>query len=85
MDQLFVVEEFLLANPEIALLIALWSLVWTGWALWRAARRSQKNWFIVMLLLNTLGILEILYIFFFSKKKEESLVLVKKSEKADLS
>ena len=49
------------------LLIA-WSLVWKGMALWRAARRGAKVWFVVFLVVNTLGILEILYLYVFSKK-----------------
>lgn len=48
--------------------LAVWSLVWKGFALWKAARNGSKPWFIVMLVLNTVGILEIVYIFYFSKK-----------------
>jgi len=40
-----------------------WSLEWKGLALWRAARKGDKVWFIVFLLVNTLGILEILYLY----------------------
>ncbi|MFA5792819.1 MAG: DUF5652 family protein [Candidatus Gracilibacteria bacterium] len=47
-----------------------WSFIWKGWALWRSARLNQKGWFVALLLLNTLGILEILYIFVISKKKD---------------
>lgn len=46
-----------------------WAIVWKGWALWRAAKNNSKGWFIALLVVNTLGILEILYIFVFSKKK----------------
>jgi len=52
------------------LLLAIWSLIWKGVALWRAGRNSHKAWFVVLLVINTLGILEIIYIFFFSKKKQ---------------
>lgn len=45
------------------LLAIAWSLVWKGLALWRAAQRKEKWWFIAFLLINTLGILEIVYIF----------------------
>lgn len=51
------------------LLAILWSLAWKGFALWRAARNAHRNWFIVLLLVNTVGILEMLYIFAFSQKK----------------
>ncbi len=51
------------------ILAAVWSLAWKGWALWLAARRGEKVWFIILLILNTLGILEIIYIFAVAKQK----------------
>ncbi len=53
-------------------LAVLWTLPWKGIALWRAAQNKQKIWFIVLFLVNTLAILEILYIFVFSKKYHQS-------------
>ncbi len=45
-----------------------WTLIWKGWALWKAAKNDSKPWFIVLLVVNTLGILDLLYIFVFGKK-----------------
>ncbi len=58
----------------LLLIIALvvWSFVWKGIALWKAARNSDKAWFIALLLLNTFGILEIVYIYFFAEKNKQS-------------
>lgn len=42
--------------------LATWELVWKGLALWRAARRNENGWFIAILVLNTLGILPIIYL-----------------------
>ena len=53
----------------VFVVLALWSLFWKGMALWKAARLGQKGWFVALLLINTLGILDILYIYIFSKKK----------------
>jgi len=36
--------------------------------LWRAARNNHKWWFLAILLLNTLGILEMIYVFGVNKK-----------------
>ncbi len=51
-----------------------WTLILKGFALWHAARGSQKWWFVAILLINTLGILEIVYLVWFrpeaSSKKE---------------
>ena len=52
----------------IVAVISLWGIFWKGWALWLAARQSHKKWFVAILLLNTLGILEIIYIFTIGKK-----------------
>ena len=54
----------------IILILAVWSIIWKGIALWKAARNGSKIWYVVLLIANTVGILEIIYIFFFSKKKE---------------
>lgn len=55
--------EFLVQNPWVIALAAIWSLIWKGIALWKAAQRGQKAWYVVMLIVNTLGLLEIIYIF----------------------
>ena len=47
----------------------IWSLFWKGIALWRASQFKQRNWFVVILVLNTVGILEIVYLFRFAKKR----------------
>ena len=51
-------------------LVMLWTVPWKGVALWKAARADSKGWFVVFLFVNTLAILEILYIFVFSKEKK---------------
>jgi len=47
--------------------LALWSLAWKGFALWYSAKRNQPWWFIALLVLNTVGILEIIYLVFVAK------------------
>ena len=59
--------EAINANPYLSLLVTLWALAWKGIALWKSARHNQKWWFIALLVINTLGLLKILYIFVFSK------------------
>ncbi len=55
----------------LLLLVGIWTLPWKGVALWKAAKNNDKTWFIILLMTNTLAILEIVYIFIFSKKKEK--------------
>jgi membrane protein YdbS with pleckstrin-like domain len=61
-------EQFLIQNQWIILVAILWTIPWKGIALWKAVKNNHKWWFIALLVINTLGILEILYIFIFSKK-----------------
>lgn len=51
-------------------IMILWTLPWKGYALWKAAKNGQKEWFVVLLVVNTLAILEILYLKFWQKKSE---------------
>ena len=55
------------------LALVVWSLVWKGLALWTSARKGDKVWFLVLLVLNLVGIPEILYIYFFSKTNKDNL------------
>lgn len=52
-------------------LLLVWVLVWKGLALWRAGRRNETAWFIALLVLNTLGILEIIYYFLIAKSDKK--------------
>jgi hypothetical protein len=61
-------------TPENLLIILIpfiiWEAVWKAVALWKSARNNQLYWFIAILILNTVGILPIVYIAFFQKKKK---------------
>jgi len=50
-------------------IIMIWSIIWKGIALWKSAKNDQRNWFLIMLIVNTVGLLEIIYLFGFAKKK----------------
>ena len=63
-----------LIKPEnlwLFLVLAVWSIIWKGFALWQAAGRHQKIWFVILLILNTAGILEIIYLFFVVKAQNK--------------
>lgn len=59
--------------PLLLYLIITWSLVWKALALWHSARNNQLVWYIALLVINTVGILEIIYLLFFRKKKPKYL------------
>ncbi len=61
-------EQFINDNVWFLLIIVLTDYVLKAIALWIAARKNSKVWFVLLLLLNTAGILPLFYIFYFSKK-----------------
>lgn len=81
MNQIFsqsFLSQYVSSNPELVpwmsflfAVLMVWSLVWKGLALWKSSQNKEKWWFIALLFINTLGILEILYIYVFSKIKKE--------------
>lgn len=70
-------------QPEFYLLLA-WSLLWKGLALYKSARLGHKFWFVAMMLVNTVGVFEIIYIVWLHKldySKLEKLPFVSKINK----
>jgi len=55
-------------------LMLIWSYIWKGIALWKCGRNNQLAWFIVLLILNTCGILEIIYLIWCQKKKDSDKI-----------
>lgn len=70
-----VIASILLSRPILMLLVILsiWELIWKGIALWRCGRNNQLGWFVFILILNTAGILPVLYLGFFQKPKKQVL------------
>ena len=56
-------------NLTLITVLVVWTLFWKAIALWKSGRNNQPIWFIILFLINTIGILEILYIFLFQKGK----------------
>lgn len=67
------IMQFTLREQIMLLILFVWSLAWKGMALWKSARRENKYWFVALLVINTVGILEILYIYIFSKKESKEI------------
>jgi hypothetical protein len=74
-------HTYFISHTDVALftLAIVWELIWKGIGLYKAGTHKQLGWFIAMLVLNTAGLLEIVYLLFFqakhtkkSKSSEES-------------
>ncbi len=68
------------------IIVIVWSLIWKLLALWKAARKGHVVWFILLALINTIGILEILYFYIFSeldlkKRKKDSKKNIQKKKR----
>jgi uncharacterized protein DUF5652 len=61
-------------NFSLLILVVLWSLFWKGLALWHSARRGEAGWFVAILIINTLGLLEIIYLFAIARVRGGALL-----------
>ncbi len=52
-------------------LLIIWTLIWKGIALWKAGRKDDMVWFIILLVVNTVGILDIIYIYHLANRKRK--------------
>lgn len=61
-----------LSNAQVIILVLLvmWEMIWKGLALWRSAKRNQPYWFIALLVINTIGILPIIYLLITSNNED---------------
>lgn len=57
------------------MVIVVWELIWKAFALWRAARLKNLTWFIVLITVNSAGILPIIYLLSSRKKYHQLVVL----------
>ena len=55
------------------IIIIIWSLAWKIYSTWIAAKHGDKKWFVALIILNTIGILDIIYIFGVRHKKMSDL------------
>jgi len=63
-------------TPEISLgililiiILGIWTAIIKAIALWKCGRNNQLAWFIVLIIFQTVGILELIYLIAFQKNK----------------
>jgi len=54
--------ETFLENENLIVALAVVDLILKGITLWKSARKNQKYWFIALLIINSLGILPLIYL-----------------------
>ena len=68
MDDVQNIGEMLKVLMPIIIILAIWEGVWKLIAMWKAGRNNHLAWFICIALINTAGILPIVYILMHRKK-----------------
>ena len=68
------IENWFTSHPLLGIALVLWALVWKGLALWKAAELQQKYWFGIMLVLNTVGLLEIFYLLVIARRYKVEII-----------
>ena len=66
--------EWFNIHPALVMIFLVWSLIWKGLALWKAAGLRQKYWFIILLVVNTFGLLEIIYLFLIARRYKVEVI-----------
>jgi len=57
-------------NIAVLSILLVWTIVWKALGLWKAARKGDLAWFIIMLIINTAGILPIIYIYLVNRDRK---------------
>ena len=63
------------------ILISLVALIIQGFGLWHSARNNQNWWFVAILVINTIGLLPLIYMLFFRLDREKIDFFGKKRSK----
>ncbi len=71
----------MMIQPQFLIPFMIWSLFWKGLALWKAATKRQLLWFVLLLVINTSGLFEILYIYFLNRSNIDNGQALKFLEK----
>lgn len=60
----------------------IWTMVWKGLALWKCGRNKQLPWFVALFIVNTLGILPIIYLNWFQEEPKKVITTHSRTPKA---
>lgn len=70
-------QQFLETYPwflPTIIIVSIWETVWKLIALWKAGRNNHLAWFICIAIINTVGILPIVYILIQRNRQQEKIV-----------
>lgn len=56
---------------EAIALLVVWEFFWKAVGLWYSIKNGQRNWFIAIFIINTVGILPLVYLKFYQNKQKK--------------
>ncbi|MDA3855324.1 MAG: DUF5652 family protein [Candidatus Woesearchaeota archaeon] len=65
----------------LVVFLVIWDMTWKAIGMWKAGRNNQLVWFVFIFILNTAGILPIVYIFFFQRNMNKKIKTKIKTKK----
>ncbi|MBI4931355.1 MAG: hypothetical protein HY841_11370 [Bacteroidetes bacterium] len=71
MEKLQHLHEILAWLLPVIIILSIWEAIWKLIAMWKAGRNNHLVWFICIALINTVGILPIVYILMHKKKSTQ--------------
>lgn len=71
MENLQQLSETVYTFLPLIIILAIWDGIWKLIAMWKAGRNNHLAWFIIIALINSVGILPIIYILIQRKKGEK--------------
>ena len=63
------IEQYLPLLIGVIIVLAVWEIIWKLIALWKAARNNHLAWFVLIGIINSAGILPIIYLLLNREKK----------------
>ena len=73
METLQLCQEMPCWVMPVLILLAIWDTVWKLIGLWKSARNGHLIWFVFIAILNTVGILPIIYILIHRKSDSQDV------------
>lgn len=68
-----ILGKYVLLVVVVLLIVAIWDIVWKLLAMWRASKRNEPVWFVLIMIINSMGIVPILYLIFTKEPKKENV------------
>ncbi|MDP2386488.1 MAG: DUF5652 family protein [Bacteroidota bacterium] len=74
MNELIELKNTIARFFPVIIILVIWEVVWKLIGLWKSARNKHLGWFIIIAIINSMGVLPIIYILRNRKQKKNNQV-----------